>query len=125
MAKFKIKGRTQGKVIVVDCDYDSFLSQFYGCDEQPERDQNGVYIVDDESIEATLRDYPEVVSGRWTENTKTFVILTTSQSSATETIELEGDPLATEIDNEDLNAWIREFAQDNGVTESSVRYEVK
>lgn len=50
--------------------------------------------------------------------------LTSSQSEVTKTIKLEGDAFTTPIDLEDLNSYIREFAQDNGVTESSVSYEV-
>ena len=52
------------------------------------------------------------------------VILSSSLTDTTETIEVEGDLFTTDIDLEDLNAWIREFAQDNGVPESSVSYEV-
>jgi hypothetical protein len=50
--------------------------------------------------------------------------LTSSLTSAIETIIIAGDALTTEIDLEDLNAYIREFANDHGVTESSVSYEV-
>jgi hypothetical protein len=52
------------------------------------------------------------------------VILKSSQTDATEIIEVEGDAFTTEIDNEDLNAWIREYAESNEVTEDSVAYEV-
>ena len=58
-------------------------------------------------------------------NKKVFkVILSSSLTDTTETIEVEGDLFTTDIDLEDLNTWIREFAQDNGVPKSSVSYEV-
>jgi hypothetical protein len=52
------------------------------------------------------------------------LVLTTKLSCAKEVIEIEGFAFADPIDNEDLNAYIREFAKDNNVTESSVEYEV-
>lgn len=52
------------------------------------------------------------------------VVLSSSLTDTTETIEVEGNLFTTDIDLEDLSAWIREFAQDNGVPESSVSYEV-
>jgi len=58
---FTVKGRKNGKTITVECDYDSFLLQFYGCDEEPVM-EDGVYIVDDETIESTIKEYPEVLS---------------------------------------------------------------
>lgn len=58
---FTVKGKTAGKTITIESNYDSFLSQFYGCDEQPEMTADGEYLVDDETIEATLSEYPEVI----------------------------------------------------------------
>ena len=52
------------------------------------------------------------------------VVLSSTETKAQETIQLEGSAFTTEIDIEDLNTWIREFAKDNGVPESSVSYEV-
>ena len=59
MANFTVRGQS-GKEITVECDYDSFLLQFYGSDEQP-MEENGVYIVDDETIESTIKEYPEIL----------------------------------------------------------------
>lgn len=58
---FTVKGRTTGKEITIETDYDSFLYQFYGCDEEPVQNENGAYIVDDESIEATIKEFPDVI----------------------------------------------------------------
>lgn len=58
---FTIKGKVTGKTVIIESDYDSFLNQFYGCDEQPEITENGEYIVDDASLETTLREYPGVI----------------------------------------------------------------
>ena len=52
------------------------------------------------------------------------LIITSTLTTATETIELEGNALTTPIDTEDLNTYIREFANDHEITESSVTYEV-
>lgn len=57
---FTVKGRNAGKEITIESDYDSFLSQFYGDTEEPFM-EDGVYIVDDETIESTIKEYPEVV----------------------------------------------------------------
>jgi len=58
---YTVKGRNTGKEITIKSDYDSFLIQFYGCDEEPEQDVEGRYIVDDESIESTIGEYPETI----------------------------------------------------------------
>jgi|GEM_PF-6118239 len=52
------------------------------------------------------------------------IIITSHLISAKEIIEVEGNALTTPLDDEDLNSWTREFAQDNNVPESSVTYEV-
>ncbi len=58
---FTVRGRNFGQEITVESDYDAFLSQFYGCDEEPVVMEDGVYIVDDETIVSTLKEYPEVI----------------------------------------------------------------
>jgi len=70
---FEVKGRSTGKTITVKCDYDSFLSQFYGLDEPEEVD--GVYMVDDKTIESTIKEYPEVVVGEGTMKAREVITL--------------------------------------------------
>lgn len=54
-----------------------------------------------------------------------MVILKSTQTDAIMTVKLEGNAFTTEVDNEDLGAWIREYAEENGVNEASVSYEVE
>lgn len=53
------------------------------------------------------------------------VVLKSNRTDVVEVKKVEGNVFTTEIDSEEINSWIREFARDNRVTESSISYKIE
>jgi hypothetical protein len=68
---FTVKGRESGKMYEVSTDsYNNFVNVFYGSKdieqedgfhEFDHEDKNGVYMVDDDSIETVIHEFPHLI----------------------------------------------------------------